>query len=31
MSALGRILVLAGALALVLPGAVPAQDLQGTL
>jgi len=31
MSALGRILVLAGALALVLPGAAPAQDLQGTL
>jgi glutamate/aspartate transport system substrate-binding protein len=31
MSALGRILVLAGALALVLPGPAPAQDLQGTL
>src|SRR5262247_3630628 len=31
MSALGRILVLAGVLALALPGPAPAQDLQGTL
>jgi len=31
MSALGRILVLAGALALVLPVPAPAQELQGTL